>query len=374
MKHILKSTGFLTILIAANISCANQSYSNPETHAIQVSAPPQVNSTPVDTTLRLKFTSGIRSILEDSRGNIWFGSHQEGLCRFDGKNLTYFTEKDGLCNNQIRSIFEDSNGVVWFEGGKGISSYVGGIIITPTERNYQASNEWQIGENDLWFKGDETNGNNKLEQLPGVYRYDGNTLTYHVFPLMPKGDEGFHYSVSTPFLKGKNGMYWFGTYGAVIGYNGTSFTIIDDTSLKLNDATGHLHVRNIFEDSKGNLWIGNNGIGVWMYNGDTTINFSRLQGLISENSLLSGGYKSPAGSLEHVFSIGEDSIGNMWFGDRDTGAWRYDGKSMRNYTTKDGLTTTHIWQIYRSKSGELWFAMADGSVCKFDGESFVRIF
>ena len=348
-----------TFLIALISSCSTQSQPNQDTQKIQVSDNTPSIESKIDTTLRLKFSSGVRSILEDSKDNIWFGSHQEGVCLFDGKKLTYFTTEDGLSDNQIRSIFEDSKGMVWFEGGKGISSYDGKKIITHAEKTYSSKNEWQTEKNDLWFKGDESNGYNEFEgRHPGVYRYDGNKLSYHVFPLIPQEDEEFLYSVSTPFVKGKNGMLWFGTYGAVVGYDGASFTIIDDKSLGLNEETGYLHIRSIFEDSKGNLWIGNNGIGVLLYDGDTTINFSELHGLISENSLHRGGYRSPQGSLEHVFSIGEDLNGNMWFGDRDTGAWRYDGKSMRNYTRKDGLTTTHIWQIYNAKKGELWFAMA----------------
>ena len=66
--------------------------------------------------------------------------------------------------------------------------------------------------------------------------------------------------------------------------------------------------------------------------------------------------------------------GNMWFGDRDTGAWRYDGQDFTNYGEDDGLSIMHIWQIYKSKSEKLWFAMGDGSVRSFNGESFVRIF
>lgn len=135
-----------------------------------------------------------------------------------------------------------------------------------------------------------------------------------------------------------------------------------------------MHVRSIFEDSKGNLWIGNNGIGVLLHDGDSTINFSEAQDVMSPLSLRTGGYRSPAGSLEHVFAIGEDSDGNIWFGDRDTGAWRYDGQSLKNYTVEDGLTSTHIWQIYHSKKGELWLAMGDGNVLKFNGKSFDRIF
>jgi len=47
---------------------------------------------------------------------------------------------------------------------------------------------------------------------------------------------------------------------------------------------------------------------------------------------------------------------------------------MKNYTAKDGLTTTHIWQIYTTKNGELWFAMADGNVLRFNGTSFENVF
>lgn len=369
----------LTFLVASISSCANQNQSNQN----QPSQPPQEiqigDDTPsydnkIDTTLQLKYTTGVRSILEDSKGNFWFGSHQEGVCLFDGEQLTYFTIADGLSDNQIRSIFEDSNGTVWFEGGKGISSYDGNKIITHTEKNYSSKDEWQTGKNDIWFKSDESSGYNQREGDFGVYRYDGNALNYHVFPLTVEEGDTWSFSVSTPFAKGKNGMVWFGTYSAVIGYDGTSFTIINNKKLGLTEATGYLHVRSIFEDSKGNLWIGNNGIGVLLYDGDTTINFSKAQGLISKNSLNRGGYRSPSGSLEHVFSIGEDNNGIIWFGDRDTGAWRYDGKTMKNYTIKDGLTTTHIWHIYKDKKGKLWFALGDGSVCQFNGKSFDRIF
>ena len=183
-----------------------------------------------------------------------------------------------------------------------------------------------------------------------------------------------YYSVSTPFVKGRDGRYWFGTYGAAIGYDGISFSIIDGERLGLNEETGYLHIRSIFEDSSGRLWIGNNGIGVLLMDGDSITNFSKDNGLISDGSLRTGGYRSPEGSLEHVFSIGEDGNGNMWFGDRDTGAWKFDGDSFTNYTTSDGLTTNHIWQIYQSKSGKMWFAMGDGSVCVFNGGSFERKF
>ncbi len=384
IRFVQKTSLFCVIfLMVLAISCSVQDQSSKEnenkeaTEAVQEI--PNVNQGPyivetVDASQGLRFSSGIRSILEDSKGNIWIGSHQEGLCLYDGKTMSYYTVQNGLCDNQIRSIYEDDAGVVWFEGGRDISSYDGEKMITHKGRNYATKNEWELEKNDLWFKGNEMIGHNEEEAKPGVYRYNGNNLTYLEFPPLEQISGGFAYSISTPFVRGKNDRVWFGTYSAVIGYDGHSFNVIDNKRLGFNKDKGFLHVRSIFEDSKGNLWIGNNGIGVLLHDGDTTINFSMEKGLMSTTSLRSGGFKSPPKTLEHVFSIGEDRAGNMWFGDRDTGAWRYDGKTMKNYTRADGLTTMHIWQIYLSKNGALWFAMGDGQILKFNGTSFEPLF
>ncbi len=363
----------LTFLLMLVYACSTKSQTGGDTQINPSGEKVQPYESKVDSSLYLSFANGLRAILEDSHGNIWFGSHNQGLCLFDREKLTYFTTEDGLSDNQVRSIFEDSNGGVWFECGVGLSSFDGEKIITHSQKNYSFKEEWQSTKNDLWFKGDESTGYNEFEAKPGVYRYDGNALNYHVFPFV-LSDNDFSHSISTPFVKGKDGMFWFGTYGAVFGYDGERFTMINNESLRLNEETGFLHIRSIFEDGKGNLWIGNNGIGVLKFDGDTTINFSEAQGLVLDNSLRRGGYYSPLGTLEHVFAIGEDLNGNMWFGDRDTGAWKYDGKSITNYGIMDGLSSTHIWQIYNSKNGELWFAMNDGSVMRFNGELFERIF
>ncbi len=377
MNTYLTSLLLLTASIAIlSSSCAQEAPEQQETSVAELIA-----ERPIDSTQFLAFSSGIRSIFEDSRGHFWFGSHQEGVCRFDGEKLTYFTVEDGLSNNQVRSIFEDSNGVVWFECGIGLSKYANGKITTPPINNYLVKENWQTNGQDLWFKGNEVHGYNASEGQPGVYRYDGHRLTYHAFPVTVGAEDGAYYSVSTPFARGQNNRLWFGTYGAVIGYTPSTvplgpagFTIINNERLGLTEESGYLHVRSILEDSRGRLWIGNNGIGVWHYDGDSSIHFSAQQGLISEDSGRSGGFHSPSGSLEHVFAIGEDGEGNIWFGDRDTGAWRYDGESMTNYTEANGLTTTHIWQFYETSSGEWWCALGDGSVCRFTGNGLERVF
>lgn len=329
------------------------------------------NDSAVGPSTRLRFKT-VRSILEDSKGNYWFGSWNEGVARFDGDRLTYFTVEDGLSHNQIRSIHEDRNGVVWFEGGVGISGFDGEKIVTPTNRDYTAREDWQLSPGDLWFKEDGMSRPTEIEAQPGVYRYDGETFTYLAYPV-PQGIA----RTTTGIARGRSGKVWFATYEAVFGYDGQSFTVIDDGSIGLNDSTGRLHVRTVFEDSKGRLWIGNNGIGVILHDGRTATNFTQEKRL---------GFLGPHGgrtvpqpgdvtdgspTLHRVFSIGEDRAGNIWFGTVESGAWRYDGRSLRNYTAEDGLTSKDIFGIYTDRHGDLW--LTGNGVFKFNGTSFDRI-
>lgn len=345
-------------VIAVTISCQNQSSTN------QIKKKKQPFENEVDST-RLKYSSGIRSILEDSKGNIWFGSHSEGVGMLRDGRLHYFTTENGLSHNQVRNMYEDANGILWFECGKGLSTYDGQHMSIYTAKDYNSKSEWKIKDQDLYFKGDEMEAYNKLEGDPGVYQYDGQKLSYRKFPIKTKPGNENHYSISTAFVKSKNGTLWFGSYGAVIGYNGSDFKIFNDESLGLNDQTGHLHARSIMEDGKGNLWIANNGIGVLKYDGKKVINFSKEQKLKKEDT--------KGNSLEKVFSIGEDSLGHVWFGTVGSGIWRYDGKSIKNFTKEDGVESQHIWTIYKSKDGELWFGGANPSaVYRFNGVSFER--
>lgn len=350
------------ILILLFSSCGNQDakHKNPVKLSDTSSIKPVEKK--IDTSTQLRYTSMIRAIFEDSKGDFWFGS-EEGVCRYNGKYFTYFTTKDGLSDNQIRTIQEDVHGNIWFGTGNGISSYDGKEFSIHNSANLAmvvdvSENKWQKAPGDVWVgNGDRTSG---------IYRFNGQNLSYVTFPILDNDHESFSITGQVTGISQSSNKVWIASYGGVIGFDGKSFIFINERDI-------NYHVRSIFEDSKGNLWIGNNGIGVLYYDGTKTINFTEKMGLSDKNGQ-TGSTISPKGTLNHVFSIGEDANGNIWFGDRDAGAWSYNGTSLTNYTTENGLTSMFVRAIYTDKKGDLWLGMNDGSVCKFNGRSFDRVY
>lgn len=353
---------FYTILLAATISCN----SNSQPHARN--QPEQHKSDrPV-----LKFKTGVRAILEDSKGNTWFGSYSEGACLLKQGKLTYFTTQNGLSDNQVRTIHEDIHGNIWFECGTGLSRYDHISMAIYQERNVDTTNQLILRDTDLWFKSDASSGNTAREKQSGVYRYDGQKLTYHPFVVADHTGQAIPWGKSTDFVRSKNGTIWFGAYSELIGYDGKRVISFNNQSVGLNGTTENLHIRSLLEDSQGNLWIGNNcgggrsGIGVIKYDGKTFQLFTKAHQLRTEDT--------KGNSLDKVFSICEDRSGNIWFGTNESGVWRYDGKSLKNFTREDGVDSGITWMIYKSKSGDLWLGGGPNGVYQFNGTSFERIY
>lgn len=109
-------------------------------------------------------------------------------------------------------------------------------------------------------------------------------------------------------------------------------------------------VRNMEKDSKGNIWLAA-WKDVFRYDGKSYTNIT------SQSS--SGNY----------WCVLEDRKGNFWFSTIGSGVSYYDGKSIKQFTTKEGLLNNEVGFIYEDKIGNIWFA-ANGGVSRYDGKSF----
>lgn len=343
---------YLLLILTMNISCVKKNSSETEIKS------PELKVTSKSDTLN--FTSAIRSIFQDSKGNYWIGSHNEGVGFYQGKSFEYFTKNDGLAHNQIRSIQEDQHGKIWFGTANGISVYDNGKFTNYPSKNENPIMDWNQTRGDLWFYAWEEDG---------INRFDGINMNYLIFPkpINPSKTYGV-----TGISKTKDGTVWIATYEALYSYDGNTLTFYDNKKLNLPN-TDRLHIRSVLADSKGRIWIGNNGIGILLMEGNSIINFSEKYNLIHPNSSKNGN-KSMPGTLEHAFAIEEDSEGNIWFGDVYTGAWKYDGDKVKNYTIGDHQSNPMIWTIYQDKEHNLLFGMADGSIYRFNGKTFEKRF
>jgi ligand-binding sensor domain-containing protein len=174
-------------------------------------------------------------ILKDSKGNVWFGTQAQGVCRFDpsaarktgSQSLTWFSEK-GLAGSAVLGLFEDSKGNVWFgNNGGGLFRYDGKSLVNFTEEKGLGNSEFKLsgksGPNTLarvYAINEDNFGNLWIGTVDaGVWKYDGNKLTHYTT------QHGLGSDAVNCIYKDQKGVLWFGTDSdGIYQWNGEAFT------------------------------------------------------------------------------------------------------------------------------------------------------
>ena len=109
----------------------------------------------------------ITQVLEDSRGLLWIGTREGvNVLNRDNDNLSYITEKEGLCNNSVRGLTEDQNHNVWITTGNGVSRVV-------VQRNHD-SGTFTYGLYN--YSTDDGLQSNEFNQGSIITKNDGNVI------------------------------------------------------------------------------------------------------------------------------------------------------------------------------------------------------
>jgi len=76
-----------------------------------------------------------------------------------------------------------------------------------------------------------------------------------------------------------------------------------------------------------------------------------------------------------IMVVYQDNNNVYWFGSWEKGVYRYDGKTLINYSIKHGLPNNRIDEIKEDKSGNIYFVSChpQSSVVKFDGQAFYTL-
>ena len=76
-----------------------------------------------------------------------------------------------------------------------------------------------------------------------------------------------------------------------------------------------------------------------------------------------------------IMVIHQDKNDMYWFGSWETGVYRFDGKTITNFTTKHGLPSNRIDEIKEDKSGNIYFNSyyPKATIVKFNGHTFTTL-
>lgn len=270
----------------------------------------------------------ITSILEDSRGFIWFGTYGGGLSRFNGRNFETFDRIKGLTDEMVISVFEDKDKFIWVGTYSGVYKFDGNKFeYMDPALGFPKGEVWTIiGRNDeeIWFS----------DTKKGIVVYDkGQILS------MPElsGLSG-KYVVS--LFSEKNGTVWVGTNEGLMKYSNRKLEKIPITGI-----TDNFQVSIVFKDSSERLWVGSQ-THLFLKSGKEWREFTTRDGLLSNS----------------IWAINESSDGLIRIGTKK-GLSIYKGKKFDTITENEGLINNFITSIIEDREKNIWIG-TDGGISK----------
>lgn len=187
----------------------------------------------------------------------------------------------------------------------------------------------------------------------GVFYYDGNSFTN--FTVI----DGLNSNDIWSIMEDSYGNLWIGTGRGVTLYDGNSFT-----NFTKDEPFDEKAIWSLLEDKKGRIWMATDYNGTYFFDGKSFTQLTSIDSIVNNSSL----------TLNMLMGITEDKAGNLWFSSRyGEGLSSFDGKTIRKYTAKEGISDSLFQSVIEDKSGTLWFGSRDHGVFSYDGDSFTHI-
>ncbi|WP_255373059.1 two-component regulator propeller domain-containing protein [Chitinophaga sp. YR573] len=287
----------------------------------------------------------ISALNEAPDGNLWIGTDGEGVNVWDRKRNSFSfyannpADPESLSDNFITGIKTDHAQHIW------IATYRHGLnrfnSVTNRFRRYACINPVSGKENNVVFSLYE----DREHQLwAGTLRTRGVYGALYRYNEKADRFDAFDTNLSDLFTlkEDRNGTLWGGNLEQLVKID------------KLNKQHQYYHIgytiRAIYEDKKGNLWIGTEGGGLILFDktkNTVTASYTTLDGL----------------SNNVVLNILEDDHGNLWMSTyKGLSKFSIEEKRFENYYQGDGLQSNQFYfnAATALHSGEMAFGGIKG--------------
>ncbi len=336
-------------------------------------------------------SNSVRSIIQDRKGYIWFGT-DNGVDCFDGKQTYNYGRKDGPGNSSVYAMFEDADGLIWIATDNGVYQYHPGqdqfsLFVSVAQDNRPilgiVSNILQDKDMNLWFSsfGEGVfRYNKKQDELTHYVMPDGQKFIYYVyidsdnsiwaaskslfklnktsntfetFPLRTKGKDTIS-NILTLFEDSSN-TFWAGTWDTglkkIDRYTGEVTTYISPESEE-----GVMHIHSLNEYMYPVLLVGSDD-GLSLFNAVT-----------GEHHLFTPDETNPYSlSNQFIYPIVNDREGGLWIGTYYGGVnyvspqnGQFEGYKHSQYA--NSVVGNIISRFCEDKKGNIWIAADDGGV------------
>ena len=302
-------------------------------------------------------SGNIRSLFQDSYGNIWIGNYSSGVDFISHiqpvfHTLPYMVEKGQIIKHKsVWGIHADERQQVWLGSENEIVLFRDGklqrkINLTPhLSRSYAQVFAIYNHKEDLFL---------------GLF--DDGLLKFNLQTnSIERIDLGQDYVDINTLYEDKDGKLWIGTEYGLASYVKGNFR----WEKEINDQISNLSVYSVLHDRQGKLWIGSCGAGIFIFNANNQCTAK----LMDENGFCSN-------SINQLYM---DSQGGIWAATRNGIGYIKDTKQpelFTQYSYEDGLEDTYIHALQEDKAGNIWFSTDKGISCwnrkrnKFDNYDY----
>ncbi|HVN57630.1 MAG TPA: two-component regulator propeller domain-containing protein [Bacteroidales bacterium] len=272
-------------------------------------------------------------ILNDSKGNIWFGTYKGGLYKYvmSESRMDFFDlPKLGVKSNWVSCLTEDSRGRIWIgTWGAGVAVFEGDSVRKFTEDNgLKATKIYSILE--------DVEGNILIsDQTNGLTIYKGDAfVTINEKEILPDPNVN-------AITQDETGATWFGTNAGILRF----WPSAKKKPLIYNQEKSAIsnEIRFFRKDKDGNIWIGTNDQGVIMFN----VKKDRFESQPYINSSL------PREGMVTAMEI--DRQNHLWIGTLEGVAVGTIGENnFQRYLSLGGVNVPSITSLYCDPEGYMW--------------------